>query len=86
MPALTEVIRILGNVGAHDYQQNLSEYDAHVINEFFRAVVEYVYVAPSGLKDYRYSLARFSETKSAGSQDEGTEPPHSTQKSTPQVH
>jgi Domain of unknown function (DUF4145) len=54
---VSDVLRVLGNAGAHDFENKLSPHDANVINRFFRSIVEYVYVAPHSLMRYR-SLAK----------------------------
>ena len=55
---MTDVIRLLGNVGAHetDQGQELTPSEASVVDDFFRALVEYIYVAPKRLEEYRTSL------------------------------
>jgi hypothetical protein len=54
---MSDVLRVLGNAGAHDLEKKLSQHDANVIDRFFRSIVEYVYVAPHSLNRYR-SLAK----------------------------
>ena len=54
----TDVLRILGNVGAHASDESVKPSQVSALDEFFRAVVEYVYVAPSKLKAFRDSLSR----------------------------
>lgn len=59
------MLRFLGNVGAHAVEESVMPWQVYAIDEFFRAVVEYVYVAPSKLKDFKDSLAKF-KSKSGG--------------------
>jgi hypothetical protein len=47
---MTDLIRRLGNVGVHDKETEVDVWDAELIDEFFKSVVEYVYVAPSKVK------------------------------------
>jgi hypothetical protein len=54
---MSDVLRVLGNAGAHDFEKKLSQRDANVIDRFFRSIIEYVYVAPHSLNSYR-SLAK----------------------------
>ncbi len=55
----TDLLRLLGNVGAHGTNQTVHPLLANAIDEFFRAVVEYVYVAPSKLKEFRDTMNRY---------------------------
>ena len=65
---MTDVLRLLGNIGAHAADQSVRPSQVYALDEFFRAVIEYVYVAPSKLKDFRERLARF-KTKSDESEE-----------------
>ena len=55
---MTDVLRLLGNIGAHAADQSVRPSQVYALDEFFRAVVEYVYIAPSKLKVFRQRLAR----------------------------
>jgi len=55
---VTDVLRLLGNIGAHASDQSVTPSQADALDEFFRVVVEYVYVAPSKLKELRESLRK----------------------------
>ena len=44
---LTDVLRVLGNVGAHATESSVTVPMTWAMDEFFRVIVEYVYVAPS---------------------------------------
>lgn len=50
---MTEVLRLLGNIGAHAADQTVKPGYVRAIDDFFRAVVQYVYVAPSWLAEFR---------------------------------
>lgn len=52
---MTEIIRRLGNRGSHDDEDVESQY-VEPMDEFFRAVVEYVYIAPEKLKAVKTTL------------------------------
>lgn len=58
---ITEVLRTLGNTAAHGPLERITVPMTWAIDEFFRAVVEYVYVAPSKLVALRESLARLDD-------------------------
>jgi len=55
----TEMLRLLGNIGAHGIDENIHPLLAFSINDFFRAVVEYVYIAPSKLKEFEDRLDKY---------------------------
>ncbi len=82
---MTNVIRFLGNLGAHDSEVRVSPYDADVIDEFFHAVVDYVYVAPSKLETFRSRLQRFRKADSKQDQESG-EAPESKPQGKPRIH
>jgi hypothetical protein len=50
---MTSILRILGNVGAHPDEQSITIPLTWGMKEFFRAVVEYVYVAPNKIKKFK---------------------------------
>ena len=64
----TDVLRLLGNVGAHAASESVKPWQVYALDEFFRAVVEYVYVAPSKLKEFKESLKKL-ETKEPSAAD-----------------
>lgn len=57
---VSDVLRLLGNIGAHAGDQSVKAWQIHTLDEFFRAIVEYVYVAPSKLKEFTDSMASFN--------------------------
>jgi len=61
---LTDVLRLVGNIGAHAAEDEVKPWQVFAIDEFFRAVVEYVYVAPGKLEEYKDSLSLFEKGKS----------------------
>lgn len=38
---------MVGNLGAHDAEKDVASSDVQVVDEFFRAIIEYLYVARS---------------------------------------
>ena len=50
---MTDVLRLLGNIGAHAVEQSIKPIHVIVIDDFFHLIIEYVYVAPSKLKEFR---------------------------------
>lgn len=55
---MTDVLRILGNIGAHADDMDINLAHTWAIDQFFRAVLEYVYVAPGKLAAFRRQLDR----------------------------
>lgn len=53
---ITSVLRSLGNSGAHNTNQNVTVPMTWQMDKFFRALIEYVYVAPSLLREFRKKI------------------------------
>ncbi len=53
---MTDALRIVGNIGAHYSRAKVTQPDASAIRDFFLAVVEYVYVGPNKVKEFRDRL------------------------------
>jgi hypothetical protein len=60
---VSDVVRILGNVGAHASDVSVTPPDTWALDEFFRAIIEYVYVAPSKLEKYKVKLQAVKNSK-----------------------
>lgn len=54
---MTDVLRVVGNTAAHGSLQAITQPMTWAIDEFFRTVVEYVYVAPGKLAEFKKKLA-----------------------------
>lgn len=54
---MTDVLRTLGNIGSHAADEEVTSEFVEVIDDFFRAVVEYVYVAPWKVSECKNRLA-----------------------------
>jgi hypothetical protein len=63
---MTDVLRLLGNVGAHASDRTVRPSQVDALDEFFRAVVEYVYIAPEKLRRFREKLKGFGSDAGAG--------------------
>ena len=59
---MSDVLRTVGNSAAHALQP-VTQPMTWAIDEFFRRVVEYVYVAPSQLAKFKQELAKLRETR-----------------------
>ena len=55
---MTTVLRVLGNVGAHNDSQNITVPMTWGMDDFFRAIIEYVYIAPSKLSEFKKRIER----------------------------
>ena len=55
----TDLLRLLGNIGAHASEDSVKPWQVRTLDEFFRAIVEYVYIAPSKIKEFREGLKKF---------------------------
>lgn len=53
---MSDILRLIGNIGAHATQQDVKPGHVPVIDEFFKAIIEYVYVAPKKIKQLREQL------------------------------
>jgi hypothetical protein len=63
---MTDVLRTLGNTAAHDAPDDVTVPMTWAIDDFFQAIVEYVYVAPSKLAEFEERLAKIKNVKSGG--------------------
>jgi hypothetical protein len=55
---VTDVLRVVGNTAAHGSLQAITPPMTWAIDDFFRAIVEYVYVAPSKLEEFKKKLLK----------------------------
>lgn len=60
---MTDVLRTLGNIGAHANETIISKEHTEAIKDFYNALVEYVYIAPYKLKKLKESLSKNESTK-----------------------
>lgn len=47
---ITDLLRIVGNMGSHATEDDLDVWDAELIDDFFRSVIDYVYISPAKIK------------------------------------
>jgi hypothetical protein len=55
---LADIIRVIGNAGVHAGDDEVSESDVEIIDDFFRLVIEYVYVAPASLDQIKKKMLK----------------------------
>ena len=61
-PILVEVsglLRLIGNIGAHAAEKSVHPLFVETIDDFFRALIEYLYIAPSKVIEFRKRLDKF---------------------------
>ena len=61
---MTDVIRQLGNIGSHAGDDEIDPNYVDVIDDFFRAIVEYVYIAPFKVTEFKARLEYVQKLKS----------------------
>jgi hypothetical protein len=59
---MTDLLRLLGNLSAHDWRLTVRPPQVWAMDDFFRAVVEYIYVAPAKVKSFREALSKIRKT------------------------
>lgn len=55
----SDILRLIGNLGAHADDVDVHPLQAMAINDFFKAIVEYVYVSPSKIKNFKEMLKNY---------------------------
>lgn len=65
---VSDVVRFLGNIGAHASGMSVTPPDTWVLDDFLRAIIEYVYVAPGKLKKYKEKLQKLRESRKVASE------------------
>jgi hypothetical protein len=54
----THILRILGAIGAHEKEVLIHPTQVHLIDGFFKALIEYLYVAPSKIREFKDRLEK----------------------------
>jgi hypothetical protein len=52
----SDLLRLVGNLGAHAGDRDVHPLQAHSLGRFFRAIIEYLYVSPKKIQEFRASL------------------------------
>lgn len=58
---MSDSLRLLGNLGAHASNFKIGREDTAIIDDFFMALLEYVYIAPEKIKSFKEKI--ISRTK-----------------------
>ena len=64
---VTDVLRLLGNIGAHAGEEQVRPWHVWTIDRFFRVIAEYIYVAPARLKEFNDSLSSLKKDATGAS-------------------
>lgn len=62
----SDVLRLVGNIGAHGIDESVHPLQVIALDDFFRAIVEYVYVAPSKLEEFKERMQQFRSESGRG--------------------
>lgn len=60
---MASALRLLGNIGAHASDFEIDSNEVKTIDDFFIAIVEYVYIAPEKIKKFEQSLLKKKTVK-----------------------
>ncbi|MDO9538298.1 MAG: DUF4145 domain-containing protein [Thermoplasmata archaeon] len=58
----SDILRLIGNVGAHASETEVHPLQATAIDQFFKAIVSYVYVSPAMIKEFKENMKKYSKT------------------------
>jgi Domain of unknown function (DUF4145) len=58
----SDIIRLIGNVGAHANNVDVHPLQVLAIDGFFKAIVEYVYVSPARIREFKETMNRYGKT------------------------
>ncbi len=56
---VTDVIKTIGNAGAHAISPPIFNYHVSVIDDFFRVIMEFLYIAPNKLKKFKEEAEKY---------------------------
>ena len=59
----SDILRLIGNVGAHASETDVHPLQAMAIDNFFKAIVEYVYVSPTKIKEFKEQMNQYNKAK-----------------------
>lgn len=58
---ISELLRKVGNMGAHAAEEDLSVWGAELIDDFFRSIIDYVYIAPARIRRMEVRLQKHAK-------------------------
>lgn len=54
----SDILRLIGNLGAHAGDDDVHVSQVYAIDDFFKAIIEYVYVSPSKIEKFKKTLSK----------------------------
>lgn len=57
----TDILRLVGNLGAHADEIDVHPLQAMAIDDFFKAIIDYVYVSPARIERFNEMLQKYRE-------------------------
>jgi hypothetical protein len=64
---MTDIIRMFRNLGSHAAEESVQPDDVDAIDDFFRAVIEYVYVAPFRVNEVQTRVSQLRNRRTGNS-------------------
>jgi hypothetical protein len=58
-----DIIRLIGNIGAHVGEEDVHPLQVMALDDFFGAVVEYIYVSPAKISEFKNSTLKYRNLK-----------------------
>jgi len=55
---MSHISRMIGNLGAHDAEKDVTDQEVEVVDQFFRAIIEYLYVASEKIAKIKVLLGK----------------------------
>jgi hypothetical protein len=65
----TDLLRLIGNIAAHGSEQSVHALQVRAIDDFFMAVIEYLYIAPRRISDFERRLRGVDDGNSASEEE-----------------
>ena len=56
---MADILRIFGNIGVHSTETNIRSLPVDTIDDFFTAIIEYVYGFPSRIKEIKQNYKKY---------------------------
>lgn len=60
----SDILRLIGNIGAHASDEHVHPLQVMAIDNFFKAIVEFIYISPSKIMAFKQSLKSYRDMNS----------------------
>lgn len=57
----SDILRLLGNIGAHGLSDAVHPLQAYALDDFFRVIIEYLYIAPSKIEGFKARMKDYEK-------------------------